>query len=73
MKKVEAEADSLAARLKVEFGRGEGGGLPCEGELEGQSADDHLYKVCIVEMAPHSPSKCYCFYACSSSSECVIE
>ena len=51
MKKVEAEADSLAARLKVEFGRGEGGGLPSEGDLKGQSADDHLYKVCIWDNA----------------------
>ena len=43
---VEAEADSLAAKLKVDFGRAGEEALPSEESLVGQSADDHVYKVC---------------------------
>ena len=42
---VEAEADSLAAKLKVDFGRAGEDALPSEESLVGQSADDHVYKV----------------------------
>ena len=44
---VEAEADSLAAKLKVDFGRAGEEALPSEESLVGQSADDHVYKVCV--------------------------
>jgi len=44
LRKVEAEADNLVAKLKVDFGRSEEA-LPKEEELVGQSADDHVYKV----------------------------
>ena len=44
LRKVEAEADNLVAKLKVDFGRS-AENLPKEDELVGQNADDHIFKV----------------------------
>ena len=44
MRKVAAEVTSLMASLLKDVGRGEDT-LPGEEELQGQSADDHVYKV----------------------------
>ncbi|GAX79886.1 hypothetical protein CEUSTIGMA_g7326.t1 [Chlamydomonas eustigma] len=48
MRKVEAEYESLVARLCKDFGQ-EQETMPKEGDLQGQSADDHIFKAGMLE------------------------